>query len=68
MATRNNYLITATTFEELVSALNIYMEDIANRLDKAEGIRGNPNIQSGVTVKGSVTVNDDDEVKIHSME
>lgn len=64
MPTRDSYLLTASTLPELVTQLNFYLARIADRLDKLEGIRGSTDIATG----GDVTVTDDSDEVIHSLE
>ena len=69
MATRDTYIATGDTVEDLERTLNIVLQRIADRLDKLEGIRGKTSFEAeGVNVVGDVIVRDDDDEIIHSME
>jgi hypothetical protein len=64
LPTRELYQISATTLEGLVRELNFILQRQADRLDKLEGIRGD----TDVTVSGNITVTDEDDATIHSLE
>jgi hypothetical protein len=64
LPTRELYQVTATDVPGLVRELNFIFQRLADRLDKLEGIRGG----SDLTVNGDVTVNDDSDEVIHSLE
>jgi hypothetical protein len=63
--TRDNYQVTGNTVPELVNSLNFLLQRIADRLDKLEGIRGSTD---GISTAGDLTVLDEDENTIHSLE
>ena len=67
MATKSNYLVNGNSVEELINVLNLHMQDIADRLDKLEGVRGRQNLDAeSITTDGSVTIYDEDDTLIHS--
>ena len=74
MSTKESYQISAQTMQALVTSLNRVLGRISDRLDKIEGLRGELETQ-GATFEGDVilsnvdlTVNDEDGVKVHSMQ
>lgn len=64
MPTRELYQITAETPDGIRRELNFILQRLADRMDKLEGIRGGTDL----TVSGDVTVNDDSDEVIHSLE
>ena len=68
MTTRDNYIVTGKTMEEMQANLNFILQRIADRLDQLEGLRGKPTLSTeGVGVDGDITVTVDGET-IHSFE
>jgi len=69
MATQRAYIVSGNTLEEIKQSLNFHLQDIADRLDKLEAIRGIPTLVSdGLTVTGTHSHLDADGETIHSME
>ena len=69
MSSRGLYQIDGNTLGEVVTQLNFLLQQIADRLDKLEGIRGKTDfVGSGLEITGEVIVQDSDEETIHSME
>jgi len=69
VASKERYLITGSTLDDILNSLNFAMQRIGDRLDKLEGIRGKTSfLTEGVDVVGDVEVKDSDEAVIHSME
>ncbi len=67
--TRDSYQLSANDFEQLKTELNFIFQRFADRLDQMEGIRGKSDPAfKDVTVGGSITVTDDDDNVIHSLE
>lgn len=51
--TRDNYQVTGRTVEELQRNLNFLFQRIADRMDKMEGIRGAPSIESDLDMNSN---------------
>ena len=71
--TKENYQVSATDLQGLISRLNSILSRLSDRLDKLEGLRGELETASGtftgdVTTKGDVKVFDSDNNLIHSVE
>lgn len=78
MPTRETYQLQS--LQGLVFKLNRAMADIADRLDRAEGVRGSPTLKASLNMDdneisgassvaaGSFSVTDEFGTKIHSME
>ena len=63
------YLVDGATVDALRQSLNFSLQNIADRLDKLEGIRGKASLLTkGVDIVGNLEVKDVDENVIHSME
>jgi len=45
------YNLTATSIDELVNQFNPILASISDRLDKMEGLRGDPEMESFLTMK-----------------
>jgi hypothetical protein len=52
--TRDNYQVTGGTVPEVVRSLNFLLQRIADRLDRAEGIRGTASIESDLDMNQNV--------------
>ena len=46
MTTRQVYVVSGSTLEEIRQSFNFHLQDIADRMDKIEGIRGGSSIKS----------------------
>jgi len=69
MATQRAYIISGNSLEAITQSLNFHLQDVADRLDKLEAIRGTPTLTSdGLTVTGTHSHLDADGETIHSME
>ncbi len=55
--TRDNYHVTGSTPAEIVRSLNFLLARLADRMDKIEGIRGQPSIEANLTMNNSVIEN-----------
>ena len=66
--TKDRYLISGNSLDDVKRELNFVMQRIADRLDKMEGVRGtsSPTFDD-VAVGGDITVTDDDDEVIHSL-
>jgi len=47
---RDNYQVTATALPELITNLNFLFQRFADRMDKIEGIRGAPKMESDLSM------------------
>lgn len=71
--TREVYLLTGNTVEDIKRQLNAYLRSISDRVDKLEGIRGELETASGtftddVTAQeAGIAVTDDTDTEIHSL-
>lgn len=65
MPTKENLQVNATDLPGLIYQLNFLLQRIADRLDKLEGIRGTPD---SLVTSGDISVLDEDDAQIHSME
>lgn len=69
MTTRQVYIVSGSSIDEVKIDLNRHLQAMADRLDKLEGIRGIPTLTSdGLTVTGTHVHQDSDGETIHSME
>jgi len=69
MSTAQFYIISGANLEEVKQSLNFHLQNIADRLDKLEAIRGTPSLSSDdLAVIGTHTHKDADGNTIHSME
>ena len=59
MGSKERYVVQATTIEQLVHDLNFALQRIGDRLDKIEGLRGNPEMRGDLDMTGSKIVNAD---------
>ena len=59
MGSKERYVVQATTIEQLVHDLNFALQRIGDRLDKIEGLRGNPEMRGNLDMTGSKIVNAD---------
>ena len=57
MSSREGYRISGNTLEELKLNINFFLQSIANRLDKIEGIRGTSTVESNLDLSGNNLVN-----------
>ncbi len=66
--TKDSYLISGNSLEDIKRELNFVMQRIMDRLDKMEGVRdvSSPTFND-VAVGGDITVTDDDDEVIHSL-
>ncbi len=66
--TKDSYLISGNSLEDIKRELNFVMQRIADRLDKMEGVRdvSSPTFDD-VAVGGDITVTDSDDEVIHSL-
>lgn len=53
MATRDNYQIQFNNLDELRMNLNLLLQRLADRMDKIEGIRGDPVIDGNLSLNGN---------------
>ena len=64
---RQHYYVSGNSLQELTNALNLYLADISDRLDKVEGLRAEfETAGSGVFI-GRASVKDSDGNEIHQM-
>lgn len=65
---RDNYIITGRSVDEVVRELNFFLQRMADRMDKIEGIRGTSSIESNLDmnsnriVEVAAALNDDEAV------
>lgn len=52
--TRDNYTVTGNSVPELINSLNFLFQRLQDRMDKIEGIRGQPSIEADLTMNNSV--------------
>lgn len=67
--------LSANTVDQLRTELQFILQQMSDRIDKLEGVRGTPAFQSEATFNGDVIANGTDVIvkdsngnKIHSME
>jgi len=53
MSSREHYTVTANSLPELVTSLNFTLARVADRLDKQEGVRGNPTFESDIDLQAN---------------
>ncbi|MGB0717977.1 MAG: hypothetical protein ACPGO7_01465 [Alphaproteobacteria bacterium] len=51
MSSREHYTISAMSIQELTTQLNFALARIADRVDKLEGVRGNPTFESDIDLQ-----------------
>lgn len=51
--TRDNYQVQANSLPELILSLNLLLQRMADRMDKIEGIRGNPEVFASLDMNGN---------------
>ena len=57
MPSKERYLITGATADEIRNSLNFALQRIGDRLDKLEGIRGGASIESDLDMNDKKVVN-----------
>lgn len=67
--TRDFYVVHGDSVESLRHELNAVLQRLTDRLDKMEGLRGtsSPAVDD-IAVGGGITVTDEDDAVIHSLE
>lgn len=69
MSSREFYRVSGNSIEDVIRTMNVALQRIADRLDKLEGIRGQTSfVGEGLDVDGAVSISDEDDNVIHSME
>src|SRR3972149_10778368 len=57
MSSREGYRISGNTVQELKISLNFFLQSIADRLDKIEGVRGTSTVESNLNLSGNSLIN-----------